>query len=146
MMMRSMPPASAHLALMPVPAPPPMIGLPAAICARSRCKHCSRVKKLMKVPQAAKPGNRPVGNHYRSLRHQLSCGHASRQTTMNQSSSIFCLGALDRARMLDRLYRLEKELLQIEDPRDNSGSHWRLLAGSGRPTSHLTTPTGRLPL
>ena len=34
MMMRSMPPASAHLALMPVPAPPPMIGLPAATWAR----------------------------------------------------------------------------------------------------------------
>ena len=47
MMMRSMPPASAHLALMPVPAPPPMIGLPAAIWARRRARHASRVKKLM---------------------------------------------------------------------------------------------------
>ena len=36
--MRSMPPASSHLALIPVPAPPPMIGRPSAIfrCRRSR--------------------------------------------------------------------------------------------------------------
>src|SRR5262249_33376037 len=47
MMIRSMPPASAHLALMPVPAPPPIIGLPAATWARRRSRHCSRVKKLM---------------------------------------------------------------------------------------------------
>src|SRR5262249_13361537 len=47
MMIRSMPPASAHLALMPVPAPPPMIGRPADTWERSRCKHWSRVKKLM---------------------------------------------------------------------------------------------------
>src|SRR5262249_15009766 len=47
MMIRSMPPASAHLALRPVPAPPPMIGLPAATWARSRSRHCSRVKKLI---------------------------------------------------------------------------------------------------
>jgi hypothetical protein len=30
MMMRSIPPISAHFAEMPVPAPPPTIGLPAA--------------------------------------------------------------------------------------------------------------------
>src|SRR5262249_22627466 len=47
MMIRSMPPASAHLALRPAPAPPPMMGLPAATWARRRCRHCSRVKKLM---------------------------------------------------------------------------------------------------
>src|SRR4051812_44417968 len=46
-MRRSMPPASAHLALIPVPAPPPMIGLPAATWARSRLRHSSREKKLM---------------------------------------------------------------------------------------------------
>src|SRR5262249_26309878 len=47
MMMRAMPPASAQRALMAVPAPPPMIGLPAATWARSRSRHCSRVKKLI---------------------------------------------------------------------------------------------------
>src|SRR5262249_53601579 len=47
MMMRSMPPASAHLALMPVPAPPPMMGLPAATWARRRWRHSSRVNWLM---------------------------------------------------------------------------------------------------
>src|SRR5206468_2279104 len=55
-----MPPASAHLALMPVPAPPPMIGLPAATWARSRFKHSSRVKRLMfsiSTPVASR-GNR----------------------------------------------------------------------------------------
>ena len=36
MMIRSLPPASAHFAERPVPAPAPMIGLPAAIWARSR--------------------------------------------------------------------------------------------------------------
>src|SRR5438552_2231707 len=52
MMIRSMPPASAHLALMPVPAPPPMIGLPAATWARSRRRHSSRVKKLIRQSSA----------------------------------------------------------------------------------------------
>src|SRR5205085_759142 len=46
-MIRSMPPASAHLALSPVPAPPPMIGRPAATWARRRCRHCSRLNGLM---------------------------------------------------------------------------------------------------
>ena len=36
MMIRSQPPASAHLAESPVPAPAPMIGRPASICARRR--------------------------------------------------------------------------------------------------------------
>src|SRR3954465_15675291 len=53
MMMRSMPPASAHLALMPVPAPPPMTGRPAATWARSRARHSARVKKLMAGPRLA---------------------------------------------------------------------------------------------
>src|SRR6516225_1619115 len=53
MMIRSMPPASAHLALMPVPAPPPMIGLPAATWARRRLRHSSRVKKLMARSQGS---------------------------------------------------------------------------------------------
>src|SRR5438876_4012682 len=48
-MIRSIPPASAHLALRPVPAPPPTTGRPAATWARSRWRHCSRVKKLMDV-------------------------------------------------------------------------------------------------
>src|SRR4051794_21507576 len=41
--MRSMPPASSHFAERPVPAPPPIIGRPAASCARSRVRHSSRV-------------------------------------------------------------------------------------------------------
>src|SRR5437763_8392610 len=48
MIKRSMPPASAHLALMPVPAPPPRIGLPAATWARRRFRHSSRLKRLMR--------------------------------------------------------------------------------------------------
>src|SRR5689334_11914818 len=36
MMIRSTPPASAHFAERPVPAPAPMIGLPLAVCARRR--------------------------------------------------------------------------------------------------------------
>src|SRR5215472_10759882 len=47
MMSRSMPPASAHLADRPMPAPPPTIGLPAATWARRRCKHSSRLNMLM---------------------------------------------------------------------------------------------------
>src|SRR5437867_2450206 len=47
MIIRSMPPASAHLAEIPVPAPPPMMGLPAASWARRRWRHSSFVKKLM---------------------------------------------------------------------------------------------------
>src|SRR6516164_2354285 len=74
-MMRSMPPASAHLALMPVPAPPPMIGLPAATWARNRSRHCSRVNMetpgeivvrgiswptWMRIKQHGRHGNRQV--------------------------------------------------------------------------------------
>ena len=43
MMIRSAPPASAHFADSPVPAPAPMIGLPASICARSRASASARV-------------------------------------------------------------------------------------------------------
>src|SRR6516162_5890769 len=50
MIIRSMPPASAHLADNPVPAPPPMIGFPVATWARRRCKHSSRLKTFMVPP------------------------------------------------------------------------------------------------
>src|SRR3954453_23781463 len=50
MMIRSMPPASAHLADRPMPAPPPMTGRPAATWARRRRRHSSRVNPLMAVP------------------------------------------------------------------------------------------------
>src|SRR6516162_7684590 len=43
MMMRSTPPASAHLADRPVPAPAPMIGRPAATWERRRVRMVSRV-------------------------------------------------------------------------------------------------------
>src|SRR5438105_1332929 len=42
MMIRSIPPASAHLALRPVPAPPPTIGSPAATLARNRSSNALR--------------------------------------------------------------------------------------------------------
>jgi hypothetical protein len=42
MMIKSAPPASASLAEMPVPAPQPTIGLPAAFCCRSRATISSR--------------------------------------------------------------------------------------------------------
>ena len=61
MMMRSMPPASAHLAQMPVPAPPPMIGRPAATWARSRARHSSRVKKLMPGAGSVRPARGLAG-------------------------------------------------------------------------------------
>src|SRR4051794_22310151 len=44
MMIRSIPPASAHLALRPVPAPPPMIGSPAAILRRKLSSISLRVR------------------------------------------------------------------------------------------------------
>src|SRR6516164_6872519 len=50
MMIRSMPPASAHLADRPVPAPPPMMGRPAATWARRRSRHSSWVKALIARP------------------------------------------------------------------------------------------------
>ncbi len=43
MMIRSIPPASAHLALRPVPAPPPMIGRPSAILRRNDVEDLVRV-------------------------------------------------------------------------------------------------------
>src|SRR4051812_8190068 len=43
MMIRSIPPASAHLALRPVPAPPPMIGRPSATLRRNRSRISARV-------------------------------------------------------------------------------------------------------
>src|SRR4029079_6202559 len=48
MMMRSMPPASSHLAESPVPAPPPMIGSPWGIIAGTRASSSSRVKRLIR--------------------------------------------------------------------------------------------------
>ena len=42
MTMRSMPPASSHFAERPVPAPPPMMGLPAAMRAWKRLRISAR--------------------------------------------------------------------------------------------------------
>src|SRR5664279_4984133 len=50
MTMRSMPPASSHLADRPVPAPPPMIGRPAAILARKRSSSVARAMRGMAIP------------------------------------------------------------------------------------------------
>src|SRR5712692_5580251 len=91
-MMRSMPPASAHLALMPVPAPPPMIGRPAATWARRRCRHSSRVKKLMGASQVfGDGGSRP----YLIGQARPQPGEASR------------VDSADDARDLARLRRME---------------------------------------
>ena len=49
MMIRSTPPASAHLAERPVPAPAPMIGRPASTCARSRASASSRVISASRI-------------------------------------------------------------------------------------------------
>src|SRR5215203_2669297 len=46
MTMRSIPPASSSLALMPVPAPPPTIGTPRSTCWRSRSRTWSRVNAI----------------------------------------------------------------------------------------------------
>src|SRR5262249_27034556 len=46
-----------HLADSPVPAPPPMIGLPAATWAARRWRHCSRVKGLMAAPSGLGGGD-----------------------------------------------------------------------------------------
>src|SRR5438105_1706076 len=48
MMIRSTPPASAHLALRPVPAPPPMIGRPVATLRRRRSRIWARVSVTMR--------------------------------------------------------------------------------------------------
>src|SRR5215467_8635758 len=50
MMMRSMPPASSHLAERPVPAPPPMIGSPRAIMPRRRLRMSLRLMRGMELP------------------------------------------------------------------------------------------------
>src|SRR6185437_16405103 len=50
MMIRSAPPASAHLADSPVPAPAPMIGRPSAAWARKRA---SASRRFMRVPPFA---------------------------------------------------------------------------------------------
>jgi len=42
MTIRSMPPASSHLADSPVPAPPPTMGWPRAIFSRRRCRISER--------------------------------------------------------------------------------------------------------
>src|SRR3954453_18863900 len=48
MMIRSIPPASAHFALRPVPAPPPMIGSPASILRRNPSRISLRVRWNMR--------------------------------------------------------------------------------------------------
>src|SRR5690554_2283116 len=48
MTIKSMPPISSHLAEMPVPAPPPMIGLPASIFFLKRSRICSLVNATSK--------------------------------------------------------------------------------------------------
>src|SRR5215216_2385507 len=50
MTMRSMPPASSHLAERPVPAPPPMIGSPRAAMARNLSINSLRGKRGMGAP------------------------------------------------------------------------------------------------
>src|SRR5579883_2022168 len=51
MIIRSTPPASAHFADRPVPAPPPRMGRPAATCDRKRLRHSVRDKTLMAAPR-----------------------------------------------------------------------------------------------
>ena len=63
MMIRSAPPASAHFAESPVPAPAPMIGLPAAIWARSRASASARV-----MPPASDQLVQPVRHREREGR------------------------------------------------------------------------------
>src|SRR5579871_5011491 len=56
MIMRSIPPASAHFALRPVPAPPPMIGCPSEIFFRKVSRICLRDKeKLDDITLASGP-------------------------------------------------------------------------------------------
>src|SRR6476469_9961576 len=50
MTMRSIPPTSSNFALIPVPAPPPIIGTPASMRSRSLASVCSRLK-IMNVFQ-----------------------------------------------------------------------------------------------
>src|SRR4051794_38827979 len=61
MTIRSMPPASSHLALMPVPAPPPMIGRPAATFVRSRSTIVARDSGMSKALPGALPERRVDG-------------------------------------------------------------------------------------
>src|SRR5438105_4161387 len=59
MTIRSMPPASSHLALMPAPAPPPMRAWPAAILSRKRWRIEERYSGIVSGPQLA-DGTRSV--------------------------------------------------------------------------------------
>src|SRR4051812_12145985 len=65
MMIRSMPPASAHLALRPVPAPPPMMGRPAATFRRKLSRISLRNRwnmgALVPVQEFDQQGRRGVG-------------------------------------------------------------------------------------
>src|SRR5579859_957781 len=82
MMIRSIPPASAHLALRPVPAPPPMIGRPSDTFLRKRARISVRLMTDIatldsrRVTEAEQRGarRRLAGR----LLHQLKQRHRSR--------------------------------------------------------------------
>src|SRR5262245_26590044 len=93
MMMRSMPPASAHLALMPAPAPPPMIAWPAATWARRRVRQSSRVK-LIVVPQGCGLILYHVVAQTNKWRSELCQVHPL-SSTMEALMPVILLGTLD---------------------------------------------------
>src|SRR5262249_19339092 len=64
MMIRSIPPASAHLALSPVPAPPPMIGRCWAALSRNRARISSRVSGIF---DSSRVPRRSIGGHFGSV-------------------------------------------------------------------------------
>src|SRR5689334_8882153 len=79
MTIRSMPPASSHLAESPVPAPPPTIGWPRRIISRKRSTRARRSKRGMSAP---------VGRH-----DVEECVGESR----GEGRIVDCLRALDQA-------------------------------------------------
>src|SRR5450631_2914870 len=60
MTIRSMPPASSHLADRPVPAPPPISGRPAAILARKRSSRICRAMRGMAKLERPSPQPSPA--------------------------------------------------------------------------------------
>src|SRR5690554_1072563 len=115
-----MPPASSSLALIPVPAPPPMIGRPWATLARKRARISCRSNTGMQSPLLSVYFNNPyiLINCHLSLRLSRLCGayflhhrgtkdaeEASSRIPLHQSDQP-CRGRLGKLRVVDMVVEL----------------------------------------
>src|SRR5581483_6287978 len=128
MMIRSMPPSSAHLADSPVPAPPPTIGRPAATWARSRARISSRGNMDRPVLLALDPkpclgSSRPSRLLFARRRGAIVGGWLGRARR----------GGRLRAGVLRRVGLLEELVEQLLDLGLGRGGRGGGLGGSGRP-------------